>query len=365
VAINVPSSISNFERRPLPLVPWIKILGVALLALLALVLFMEYRLAQLGYRPTVHDSHARWAAERMRASHLGNRALIMIGASRLQVGVDIDTLRKQTGLEPVQLAIDSGAFAPVLAGLAQDPAIRGTVLVDYYDYAVGSNGGPAALYQRYYEKSGSKATGAPSDRVEKVLTEAVRENLSSYANEANPINSLMTRIFEGKVAQYPLITLPDRSRLADYSKVKMPEHYYQRVARTLGMDPQGSVTEAELMKKVSLQTPMSDKNFVESARATREMVAAIEARGGRVFFLAMPSSGMVRQIEERRYPRTRFWDQFVKEVGVRSLRSIDDPVLRNFTCPDGSHLDVRDRVAFTVEMSRALGLAAVRQDRMQ
>jgi hypothetical protein len=355
----VPLSTSSFERT-LPVVSWSRILGAAVVIFLIVVFSMEARLAQLGYRPTFHDSHARWASQRARASQLGNQALILIGASRIQVGIDTDILRRETGLEPVQLAIDGSASGSILAGLAADPSIVGTVIVDYYDASIGAEGGPAELFQKYYERGEKEGSSfQPSERIEKILTEKLRESLLSYADDANPLNSLRARILTRVEAKTILVTFPDRSRLADYSVAKMPDHYYQRVARYLGDDVDMLVPNIEtiLAQKVAALKPMDNHQFLRNVEDVKRMVATIEARGGHVIFLAMPTSGMIREIENRRYPRAQFFDQFAVEFRGKVVQSADHYLLKGFVCPDGSHLDRSDRARFTAAMSRAVGLS--------
>ena len=96
-------------------------------ALLAAVLMSRARIAMMeavlslrGFRPTAVDDEPTWILQRHRASTLGPRALILVGASRIQIGIDIDALRDVTGLEPVQLAIDGSSFTLVLKELAAD-----------------------------------------------------------------------------------------------------------------------------------------------------------------------------------------------------------------------------------------------------
>ena len=56
-------------------------------------------------------------------------------------------------------------------------------------------------------------------------------------------------------------------------------------------------------------------------------------------------------VDERRFPRRVFWEMFVKDAMVNAIHFEDEPTLNDFICPDGSHLDYRDRDRF----SRALG----------
>ncbi len=94
--------------------------------------------------------------ERARASSLGERAVILIGASRMQTAIDLDVLRVRTKQEPVQLAIDASSFIPIRAGLAKDPAIRGTVIVSFMDSTLTMPQDQKSIADRYqsmYEAS--------------------------------------------------------------------------------------------------------------------------------------------------------------------------------------------------------------------
>lgn len=360
----MPSFISNFERN-VPNTHGIRVVAVAMLIFVGFVGFMEIRLAELGYYPSVADSLERWIGERDRASRLGNRALILIGASRFQLGLDMDTLRRETGLEPVQLAIDGSPFGPILAGLAADTRIKGTVLVDYYDSAIRSDRLDVPLrYQNSFEQRyRDESNWSLMAQTEARLAKFFRERFRSYADGANPFLSLTDRILqnptsnESPVKQY-LITLPDRSRIADYSLVKMPAFYYQRVSRELGIQLDVNAPDAEkiLAHEIAAQHPEANEDFIRQVMAMREMVLTIKSRGGNVIFVAMPSSGMVREIEERRYPRNLFWDKFVEQIGTPTLHSAYDPNFLGFVCPDGAHLDSRDRTRFTATLVRSLGL---------
>jgi hypothetical protein len=61
-------------------------------------------------------------------------------------------------------------------------------------------------------------------------------------------------------------------------------------------------------------------------------------------------------VEDRRYPRERYWEWFAGHIepGVSAFSVHDDPALDAFKCPDGSHLDPSDAPAFTRELAGAL-----------
>lgn len=352
----MPSFTSSSERV-LPLIPWAPVLAAGLFVAVIVAALLEFRLAALGYQPTARDTPARWMAERNRAAALGERALILVGASRFQVGLDLAALRNETGLEPVQLAIDGSAGGPVLENLVKDPAIRGTILFDYYGYALGGDG-VAEKWVRQYETSGGRTAWFehPALASENLLSDWLRDRLRIYADGADPLLSLRLRVLPEAPSRQYLVMLPDRSRLADYSRAPMPEAYHGRVARTLGesFDLESPGIETRLADRVARLKPADSRPLGTIVAELAAMAAKLRARGGDLILLAMPTSGLVREIEERRYPRAQFWDRLLAESGVAGIHALREPAFGTYVCPDGSHLDQRDRARFARELAAAL-----------
>ena len=57
-------------------------------------------------------------------------------------------------------------------------------------------------------------------------------------------------------------------------------------------------------------------------------------------------------MEEQCFPRARYWNELAK--GMMALHFDDVPSLRSFTCPDGSHLDQKDKFQFTTALAREI-----------
>ena len=340
-----------------------------LLAALAVFAFfvvaMEVRLKARGIQPTAVDSEALWVRERERASWLGTRAVILIGASRMQTGIDLDALRARTGLEPVQLAIDASSFIPVLHGLAKDPAIRGTVIVSFSDAdldAPPNADSNADRYQASFERHSARAAEFAYLTIEGVLTDIVRDKLRSYADGARPLTSLLTRILPASITPQYVFILPDRSRLADYSHADVPTFYYNRVIRELGENvviqpgAEYRVVDAQLRQRIEALAPKSDELYLQRAASVAADAATIEERGGRVYFVVMPTSGLITMMEDKWYPRETFWNRFVATTHSRTLHFEDVPSLKGIPVPDGSHVDYRNRTALTAALLEALDL---------
>jgi hypothetical protein len=340
-------------------------LGTALAGVLLCVAALEVRLALRGFQPTVEDSADLWLEQRARATALGERALVLVGSSRIQLDTDLDALRRLTGLEPVQLAIDGSSFRPVFAGLAADLGVRGTVIVDFSDHLLAQPP-PQDVAQRWqaaYDRGRERSALPDFESSERRLQRAVRSRLRSYADGAQPFTSLLVRALSPRATPQYLVMRADRSRAADYRKVEMPGFYYARVLRNLGQaEPAGMATweqlDRELATRIAALPPRTGElpAYEQAGRALAAQAAAIRERGGRVLFVMLPKSGLVRALDERRYPPAQFWNRFVAIAGPPAVHFEDVPGWRGLECPDGSHLDYRDRAAFTAALVEALGL---------
>ena len=100
--------------------------GVIVLVFLGTWEFM-LRHADLG--PDFTDNRALWLSSRQQLATPDPAAIALLGASRLQRGVDVSELADKLQRPVVQLAVEGTSALPVLENLAADPRFRGTVIV--------------------------------------------------------------------------------------------------------------------------------------------------------------------------------------------------------------------------------------------
>lgn len=346
---------------------WPSLAGL-ILALLAITA-MEAILAHRGYQPIAKDTAERWAAERRRASVLGPRAVIIVGTSRGLMGIDTATLAETTGRVPVQLAIDGSTYEAVLESLAADPEVQGLILVTHNDSFVLRQPGEdrASEYAAYYHKIHGQGllhyfTSAWSDdRLEYWRALMLR----SYADGARPMSTLFERVINSHSSPQYRVIEPDRSIAADFSRIDQREAYLSRVARNLRVerlpeerrDP--AAFEHRLQSIVSTRQALDASAFSERIELYRRITTRLQSHGAQVIYITMPVSGMLLELSDRLFPRSLFWDPFVRQVGAGGIHFQDDPELDHFRCPDGSHLDIRDRAPFTralIAVARRRGL---------
>ena len=289
----------------------------------------------------IFDSSAVWGAQRQRASVLGDEALVLVGGSRMQMGMDLDVLEERTGLAPVQLAISASPFVPVLEHLADDESVTGTVLVSFHmgNFVLSTRDSRSERWIADYDARHAGRASVFYQPVEDALKNGLARVLKSFDTSVRP-QQMIGRSGGGGY----LRTLPDRSQQADYTKTDAETAYRRRLELVLGgQEPERS------------SLPDFDARLDRLGLAVQRIID----RGGRVVFVRFPTTKQIIDIDETRFPRAGFWNRFAGRVPGDKLHFADHPPLGEFDLPDGVHLDVRDQPAFTHALLEALAQAGI------
>lgn len=332
------SSTSSSSTR-LPTGGWLRSWCQILLIVILVVGGWELFVRERGIGDTaVSDSVDLWVRERERASQLGSKALILVGASRMQMGLDLQVLKQHTSKVPVQLAISDSPFLPVFEHLANDRSITGTVVVSLTasDMLLSTRETLADVWSEKYDRMSAGKTAVFYQPLEESLRESINAMLVSFAGGARP----QQLIFNTRENVY-VRTLPDRSQQADYSKVDRERAYQRRIEQVIN----GASVETR-------QVP----DFDARIQHLQALISRIVDRGGDVILVRLPSTKRIWDIEEARYPRAIFWNAIAEGVTAHSIHFADFPELSNFDFTDGVHIDVSDQAAFTAALAKVLPL---------
>ena len=325
-----------------------------------LVLLAENIARMKGLEPNVRDSAGLWASQRALASDLGRNAVLIAGASRSQLGLDLAVLGKRLEKVPVQLSIDGSPFIDVLENLANDESIKGSILVSAPVEKMLDDQKSKHVQQwiSFYE---NKYRGLWQPKIEERLKANLMTLSSLYSSMVPP--ELWPDILFGSRRIYPnyLVTRSNRQRDADYTKVKMPMFYLRRGLRHLGksigdnrFSSVGDFEEqvvAEVLKEKN-RLKITETNISRLKAALQKLTD----RGVKIALINFPKSGVVEKIDDIRFPKT-VWKQaqdnlsvspLVKFIDYRDYESLD------FNCPDGSHIDVSQKSQFTHELLNVL-----------
>lgn len=328
----MPSSISSSDTRGW-LAAWVLALLLAGTGLAAVERHWRLR----GYLPTVLDSTQLWSQQRARVYGDAPRPLVLLGASRMEYGVDTGVLRQQLPrYRPVMLAVNGLYPLAVLRDLAHDAEFRGVVLCD-----VESNG----LMRDYFDLQQPwvdyfHRRWTPSWNLHRrVLTLWQRHAL--IANPDFGALAALKRAFAGGAPFRNYVTYyANRSGDIDYTKTDpaaTKKHFAETVEGNIARMPH-----------------REPEHWLADIAPVFEWVRAIQARGGEVIFYESPTSGLTRTINDRLYPRAEYWDRFAAASPAPVVSANAEPELANTPLPDDSHIDYRDKAAYTRTLAKVL-----------
>jgi hypothetical protein len=284
-----------------------------------------------GYRPSIEDNANAWCLARSAVRERDRDAVVLIGASRVIMDIDTAAFSETwSGRKPIQLAVVGSDCRPMLRHLAEETEFCGIVICDVIPNTFFAEPPQSNIQVDYIQQYRQQPWLALA---EQWLRTHLHARFLFRLPELAPADVCL-RVFKGESLPRPRwqISHPDRSMHADFSLCheveKLQAQWVQNRRHAHGVAPQ-----------------QLDRDL-ESIEAH---VDRIQRRGGRVVFVHFPTSGPVRDIEEERFPRARYWDTLAAGTSGISIHSRDYPSLASFSCPDGSHLDQRDAVGFTLQ----------------
>jgi hypothetical protein len=325
---SIPSSATPTETpRALP---WMWTWAVALSLVLGLLAAGELTLRSLGYRPTVSDSPPLWQFWYESAVGAGPRTIVLIGSSRMQSGISTSQMRQQLpGYRVIQLSkYAGGSPIGVLRKLASDGRFNGIVVCDTLTpYLIRSSWEDQR--QLYATHSGVtkrlEAAGLATirDRIAAInVTTGIKGMLGSYLNDGGLLPPDHVRM------------RADRSLELDFTYMEALERFKAK-----------SVADFRAIYKAARHPAPEDLD--DDFREINGFVCRIQARGGQVVFVRMPSSGARLALEEQFHPKAKYWDRFTAASRGVCIHSAELAGTSAFDCPDESHLDIRNAVKFT------------------
>lgn len=320
----MPSSIFSSDRR------WLLVWPLALLLAALGLGAVEWHWRGLDYRPKVLDSMQLWSLQRDRVYGDGRVPLVLLGASRIEFGVDPAVLAEHLpGYRPLMLAIDGHYPIATLRDLAADTDFRGVVLCD-----VESNGLLAAYhdmqqpYVDYY-----RTRWSPHWRWHRRLLTLWQQRAVIADPRLGALATLRQAWLGGQPYRDYVRFYADRSGAIDYALTDV-EGAKRHFAETV----EGNID------RLPAHDPDSWLAGLEPVFAD---VRRIQQRGGQVIFYESPLHGLQHKVMERVYPRADYWDRFAAASPAPVLSAQTVPALMAFPLPDDSHLDARDRAAYT------------------
>ncbi|HET9231896.1 MAG TPA: hypothetical protein VFO00_11455 [Vitreimonas sp.] len=333
---------SDYWRRSTPPRSWAAIALVAFLTTAALTAGWEaYWRANWQVAGDYKDTNALWADQRRRAS---GDATVIIGSSRALFGLDLETWESAGRGRPVQLAMVGTSPRIFLSDLAADETFTGLLIVDVMSPAFfGSTGGRRESALAYARNQ------TPSERVDHLLSMQLEGAFAFIDEQTRPRRMLF-------LAKFPL--RPGMTERLDPHKlfVSAADRNSQMWGRVLEDEEYREEAKSiwARLRPPGRRRDLTDADISAVISEVRRDAERIRARGGEVVFIRMPYEGAYTQIEDRGFPRQRFWDRLVAETGSVGVTWHDHPELQGYELPEWSHLAPHERERFTRALTRIL-----------
>jgi hypothetical protein len=342
----MPSSTSSFERA-IPERRWGRILAAAVIACALVTTGWEMWLRRHGYEVALDDDADLWAAARARLDGAGPDALVLIGDSRTLFDIDLEVLERGLGVPPpIQLATVGTNPLYMLEHLAADEDFRGTVLsgftpaLYFFPPGVGEELPRRGIARYEHWSLAQKASFylfLPLDRRLAFLNKETLDLRTLIQQVDVPQRDGVDATFVPWISS--IHEVDRRSRLR--RRVETDAAFRDRV-RAIWMSFVPPPPPDPVLAAATREGERHRTLWRAFAAADR-----IRRRGGRVIYLHLPSSGALRELEQRAFPRPHFWDALLAATGAPGIHYQDHRELAGFECPEWSHLSATDSVEFT------------------
>ena len=337
----MPSSTSSSSDR-LPKAPYGRLWLLFVLILAGALASTEIFWRTHGYLPSVVDSKMFWCLHRDRAvSDRGKPKLVIIGASRAQLGIDPTAIGEELpDFEVVHLAIDGTPPYEVLKDLCTDPAFDGTIVCTTTMgafYPADPQGDRRDLaYTQFYRNEFHDPTHW-RERIDLWFEATLQARLVLLSPRLS-LRSMLTSM--GLPQPMYLHMHFDRYRPSFYRDRTTPEQLEQIRER----------------REPSIEGVETNTNGLDPAigEELRSLCDTLRARGGRIVLVRMPTTGTYWECNNIRFPKETYWDQIESWAGIPTIHFLDHPELSQYECPDTSHLDATDAHPFSHDLGRIL-----------
>ena len=328
------STSSSDTTRP----PWSKVWALALLTSLVIVGGWEMLVRQANLGPEYSDNRSLWASARHKLNDHGDNAIALLGASRMQYAVDIQTMSEAFERPVIQLSVEGTSALALLENLAADPRFRGTVIYSIAPaFSFNSiqprieTGKQREWVQHYIDQSRSR-------RMEQSMRLYLQGLLAFRSPDAQLMRVLPSILSTGR--------LPDRDQKTTFAN------------RVLHKDYSKASTEVDALGMVQFylenSVPYTQPEFEVVLNYMDTLVRLLRNKGVDVVFVRLPSSAEVKLLESVFFPRPAFWGAMEQRLDARFIHADDYPEMTGFMSQDGSHIESQHIVEFTNVLIDAL-----------
>ena len=299
---------------------------------------VEHHWRSRGYAPALIDSPDLWSLQRANVYPEPDTALVFLGASRTLYAIDRErVLARLPQHKPVMLAMDGRYPLATLRDLAMDEKFHGIVVCDID----GAGFAQPSRDMQQPEVAYFHQAFSPSRAAHRLLLNQWQSRAVIARTDFSLLRSAV-RYWNQQGEPFRPHSWIDRRRFGFVD--------YQRGDPTL----QKRQLAAHVEKHGGHLPRIAFAEWWPQVEESHAWVRAIQARGGEVIFYSSPTSGQRRAVEEDWFPRAEYWNKMAAVTPAKTLHALDVPALRDFPLPDDSHIDFRQKPAYTDALLDAL-----------
>lgn len=310
---------------------------------LILLIGVEVSFRMQGHRPSVRDSPRLWSFHRERVEP---DQVVLLGASRMQLGFSLKAFRKRyPQIRVTMLAAAATSPAGAFKQICNDESFHGLVICSIPDM----NTLDKEQTQQMAAHVGFADTAPFYSPVETMLECAMASTFVVTRQNLGLKRTLTSLAMQSRLpTPHHVTTRFDRTSDADFEIID--EDSMERLRKRYLPSNLGTYTEEDRLK------------WMETLESIKQNVDKLQARGGRILFVAMPVGERKYENTEVRFPRAVFWDELEKQTNASTMHFKDVTGLTSFYLPDRSHIDSRDKDRFTwlfLDRVEAMGLLPI------
>lgn len=313
---------------------WLSIFLFTFLAVGLLLGVNEYLLKKARHINTIVSDSDLWAIERERLDELNERDIVLIGASRMQVDIDLQVMQRMFPEKKIiQLALSGrGSSLPVLEDILMHSKFKGTIIIDESQASLADSVSQQDEVVQYFHRGYSL-----DKKLNKLISMKLQEQFL-FLNPNSNSERLWGNLLGKKQLPPPMFTMTYSTR-EQTSFFDLTDTRWIYKLRINGV------------KKRVRKVPQSSTVWLTKVSQWKPLVDKFAGRGGKVLFLHMPFSQERWELENNWMPKQKYWDKAMELFGVASIHFADYPQLQEFKVPDTSHLDAENKELFTKELS--------------
>ena len=350
-AADRPGIAQPVPVRPVPEQPWGMIFLGAIVVFALLLGCWEAYWRAYGVHPSITNNYGLWAIQRRRIDAGEGDGTVLLGASRVFFDIQLPVWERLAGRRPIQLAIEGTSPLPFLEDLADDPRFTGHVLVGV---------APDVFFSGYQYRGGVLSymhKESPSQRVGQWLSMHLVEPYFAFDDPDFALETVLAR--QPWPARPGKRWFTEVRKLAD-SEADRNTHLWSKVGDDLKYREMArNIWREGFVPSDEDPTPEEAlKAETEEIGRAAKAVAKLRARGVKVLFVRMPSTGEYLAYENRAFPRARSWDRLLAVTGAPGIHFEDYPQLRpdvqGYYLPEWSHMVRADGERVTAALYRII-----------